>query len=86
MVADVDDPVAYFASRGFEVSFEERDLHAELVAAGAPGRASFYREGQIYFCVSLIRDGAVVVSDYATGETEAEALIRARRRFGSEQG
>lgn len=82
---DAKDPVAYFASRGYEVSFEERDLHSELMASGDPGRASFHREGQIYFCVSLLRAGVVIASNYATGETEAEALISARRRFGSEQ-
>ena len=82
---EVDDPVAYFESLGLEVAFEERDLHAELMASGAPGRASFCRQGQTYFCVSLLRAGVVIASNYASGESEAEALMKARRRFGSEQ-
>ncbi len=39
------------------------------------------------FCVDLLRLGneKPVVTDYASGATEAEAVIRARQRYGSEQ-
>ena len=76
----------YFEDRGFEVRVEERDLHAELMAAGKPGQASFFAAGRSYHCVNLLRGGAVVVERYAQGETVEDALIRAMRRYGSEQG
>lgn len=82
---DADDSIAYFGSRGFEVTLDERDLYAELLARGEPGRASFFRQGQTYHCLSLLRDGAVVARDYAHGETREDALREARRRFSSEQ-
>jgi hypothetical protein len=79
-------PEEYFRSRGFEVRIVERDLHSEHMAAGEPGRASFFAEGRRYFCVDLLRNGQVVAPLYAHGETVEAALTRARERYGSEQG
>jgi hypothetical protein len=64
---------------------EERDVHAELVARGQSGAASFYAEGRSYFVVDLLRDGTVVAPRYGIAETAEEALRVARRRYGSEQ-
>ena len=83
---DAETPEEFFRSRGFDVQIEERDLHAEYMAAGQPGRASFFAPDQRYACVQLLRDGKVVVRNYAHGKTAAEALNIARRRYGSEQG
>lgn len=77
--------LSYFTDRGFEVTIEECELHAELLDEGDPGRASSYREGQTYFCVNLLREGTLIAARYADGSTAGEALTRARRRFGSEQ-
>jgi hypothetical protein len=85
-VSDADlDPVDYFARQGYDVRITERELHDEHVAAGQPGRASFYVAGRRYFCVDLLRDQATVVERYAEGATREAALQAARRRFGSEQ-
>ena len=78
--------LAYFRQRGFDVSVEERDVHAEYMASGNPGRATFYAEGRRYYCVDLTREGSVVARHYADGESIEEALQRARQRFSSEQG
>lgn len=85
MTADADDPATYLKSLGFDLRIEERDLHAEYMAAGEPGRASFFVEGRTYYCVDLLRDGGVVALRYAQGETVDDALRDARRRFRSEQ-
>jgi len=77
--------LGYFEDRGFEVRIEERDLHAEYMARGEPGRASFFVERQPYYCVDLLRDGVVVAKQYAHGVTAHDALEQAKRRFGSEQ-
>jgi hypothetical protein len=84
-VDDAEDPALYFTSRGFEVLLEERDMCSELMATGEHGRAASYREGQTYFCVTLLRSGTVVAANYADAPSADEALARARRRFGSEQ-
>lgn len=84
-VDGVEDARDYFAARGYEVAVEQRLVHDELMASGAAGRASFYAKGRLYFCVSLWRSGVVVAQDYAIGESEAEALVAARRRYGSQQ-
>ena len=75
----------YFRERGFDVALSNRDLHAEHLAQGEPGRASYFRAGQNYVCVDLLRNGVVVASNYASGETAEAALVAARRRYGSEQ-
>ena len=79
-------PEDYFRARGYEIQVEERDLHAEYMAAGEPGRASFFAENRRYYCVNLMRSGGIVASNYAHGETLDDALKEARRRYGSEQG
>lgn len=81
-----EDPEVYFRSKGFGVAVEERDLYAEAITQGTPGRASFFKEGRRYYCVTLLRQGAVVAKDYAHGETPDDALREARRRYASEQG
>ncbi len=57
MTAEVEDPTTYFKDRGLDVRIEEHDLHTELMASADTGRASFFVEGRIYFCVDLLRDG-----------------------------
>ena len=86
MTDEDDDPIRYFAVRGYEVRTEERDLHAECLARGEPGRASFYVSGRLYTCVDLLRGGAIVAKHYANGATLERALAEAKRRHGSEQG
>ena len=77
-----DTPIAFFRRRGIGVRIEERDLHAEHMAKGEPGRASFYVEGRNYHCVTLLReDGSVLFEDFARGETADSALLRARSRY-----
>jgi hypothetical protein len=78
-------PTDYFEAHGFEVTIEERDLYGDHMARGDPGRATFYVEGQRYFCVDLCRDGATIARHYGIGETPDAALENAKRRFGSEQ-
>ena len=41
----LDDDLAYFRDRGYEVRFERRDLHATHMARGEPGQASFSQKG-----------------------------------------
>ena len=77
--------MTYLKNLGFDVKIEERDLHAEYMAAGEPGRASFFVEGRTYYCVDLLRGGGIVAPRYASGETAQEALERARSRFASEE-
>jgi hypothetical protein len=83
-VAD-ESPTDYFETRGLELRVEERNLHADLMAEGETGRATFYVEGQRYYCVDLCRDGATIARQYGIGETREAALDEARRRFASEQ-
>jgi hypothetical protein len=81
-----DSVIAYFRDRGLDVRIEQRDLHAEHLARDEAGRASFFVKNRSYHCVNLLRDGAIVAEQYAHGETADDALLRARQRFGSEQG
>lgn len=77
-----DAPIEFFHERGLEVRIEERDLHAEYMARGEPGLASFYAENRLYFCVDLLRDdGSLFVSDFARGNTVEAALHAAQRRY-----
>jgi hypothetical protein len=75
----------FFAQRGFELQIEARYLFAEHVAQGEHGRASFFVDGRLYYCVQVLGGGRVIAHDYAYGETVDEALAAARRRYGSEQ-
>ncbi|MBK6857833.1 MAG: hypothetical protein IPG97_15120 [Microthrixaceae bacterium] len=85
MAGALDEDLAYFQERGYEVRFEERDLHATHMARGEPGQASFFVEGRKYHVLDLLRDGRVVAPAYGVGESLRSALARARRRYGSEQ-
>jgi len=85
VTAEADDPATYFKSLGFDLRIEQRDLHAEYMATGEPGRASFFVEGRRYYCIDLLRDGGIVAPRYSQGETVDDALGRAQRRFRSEQ-
>src|SRR4051812_4483621 len=69
-----DSPEEYFRERGFDVPVDERELHAEYMAAGELGRASFFLPGRCYFCVNLLRSGSVIATGYAHGETRDDAL------------
>jgi hypothetical protein len=80
-VADADDARAFLEAQGFEIRVRPQDRHAELMARGEPGQASFYAEGREYYCVDLRSDGAVAWSDFAVGETEDAAVVSAMRRF-----
>jgi hypothetical protein len=81
----LDDDLAYFRERGYEVRFEQRDLHATHMALGEPGQASFFAEGRQYHVVDLLRGGRVVAPAYGVGETREDAVGGARRRYESEQ-
>jgi hypothetical protein len=76
-----DDPVSFFAERGFVPVLSERDLHAEHLASGEPGRASFYVKGRRYFCVDLMRENVLVAARYSAGESADDALRSAMRRY-----
>lgn len=68
------------------MAIEELELHAEHVARGEPGKASFYVAGRRYAVVHLVRGGEVLVASYGIGESPDDALRSARRRYRSEQG
>lgn len=79
----VADATAWFADRGWKIEVVQRDRREEMRARGEvyfPG----YRH-QLW--VDLVRVGQeeATASNYASGHTRAEAIIRARQRFGSEQ-
>ena len=86
MTGAFDEDLGYFHNRGYEVRFEQRDLHATHMARGEPGTASFFVEGRRYHVVDLVRGGQVIAPAYGVGETREGALARARERYGSEQG
>ena len=81
MSSEADEALRYLTEQGFEVRVERRNLHAEYMSRGEPGKASFYAEGREYFCVDLVRDGAVAWPRVAIGDTEASALVNARRWY-----
>ena len=69
-----EEAVAYLQDLRFEVRIEERDLHAEHMAAGEPGRASFFVAGRTYYCIDLVRNGGVVARRYAYGESSTGSV------------
>lgn len=73
--------IEFFAGQGYGVRVEQRELHAEHLARGEVGRASFFARGVEYFCVSLERDGVVVWPDVAHGRTFDAALAAAGRWY-----
>ena len=82
---DADESLTYLQDRGFDVRVEERDLHAEYMARGEPGRASFFVPQRRYSCVDLMRAAGTVARGYAHGKTAEDAIRAARRRLSSEQ-
>lgn len=80
-----DDPRKYFNDLGFQIRVEGRDLHAECLASGEVGRATFFVAGRTYYCVDLLRGDRVVAPSYGYGETVDTALARAKARFESDQ-
>lgn len=81
MSPETEEARAYLTHQGYEVCVETRDLHAAFMARGEPGRASFYAAGSEYYCVDLVRDGVVAWPEIGVGETEAAALLNAKRWF-----
>jgi hypothetical protein len=80
-VAEADEARAYLEAQGYEIHLRRQDRHAELIARGELGHASFYAEGREYYCVDLLSDGAVAWSEFAVGGTEDEAVVNAMRRY-----
>jgi hypothetical protein len=74
---------AWLRSKGFDAVVEERDRRDELMRTGFAGLAS---ENHTHWAhlVSL-RDPDFVVRNYGSGKSAEGAVIRARRRYGSEQ-
>ena len=79
----VADALAWFADRGWKVEVMHRDRREEMRARGEvyfPG----YRH---LLWVDLVQVGQekATATNYASGNTKAEAFIRARQRYESEQ-
>jgi hypothetical protein len=74
---------AWLRSTGFDVVVEDRDRRDELMRTGFAGVAS---ENHTHWAhlVSL-RDPDFVVRNCGSGRSADDAVIRARRRYGSEQ-
>ena len=70
------------ASRGFDAVVEERDCRDELMRTGFAGPAS---ENHTHWAHLSLRDPDFVGRDYGSGKPADDAVIRARRRYGSEQ-
>lgn len=73
----ISEATQYFADEGYQLKIERRELHAECLARGEPGRPSFFTPGAVYYCVSLERDGVMVWPDIAHGHTLETALASA---------
>jgi hypothetical protein len=80
-VTEAEDARRSLEAEGFEVRLRRQDRHAELVARGEPGQASFFTQGREYWCLDLLRNGAVAWEELAVGETEDGALVDAWRRY-----
>jgi hypothetical protein len=79
----VRDARRWFADHGWDVRIVERDQREEMSARGEVYFPGFKHR----FWVDLVRMGETkpTATNYASGATESEAVIRARQRFGSEQ-
>jgi hypothetical protein len=75
---------AWLRVKGFDVVVVERDRRDELMQAGFAGLAS---ENRIFWAdlVSTKDPTHVFAPNYGSGKSAEEAVVRARRRFGSEQ-
>jgi len=73
----------WFLDHGCEVRVVERDRRDEWRAR----KETYFLGFSHLFWVDLARLGVEgqVVPNYASGATEAEAVVRARQRYGSEQ-
>lgn len=74
---------AWLHERGFDVVVEQRDLREQLIASGYAGIAA---DNHTHWAdlVSVVNPD-FVVPNYGSGKSAAEAVVRARRRYGSEQ-
>lgn len=81
---DAEEARAWLRIKGFDVVVVERDRRDVLMQAGLAGLAS---ENHIYWAdlVSTKDPTHVFAPNYGSGKSAEEAVVRARRRFGSEQ-
>jgi len=62
---------------------EERDRRDELIREGYVGLAT---ENHTHWADLIsLRDPAYVLRNYSSGKSQADAVVRARARYGSEQ-
>jgi metal-dependent hydrolase (beta-lactamase superfamily II) len=81
---DADAARVWLREHGFDVVVERRDLRDLLVDTGQAGTASMNWTHWADL-VAVDRPDEVVAPNYGAGKSEAEAVVSARRRFGSEQ-
>ncbi len=79
----VSEAEGWFRDRGWEVRVVERDRRDEMRAL----KGTWFPGFSHLFWVDLARLGVEghLVENYASGTNEAEAVVRARERYGSEQ-
>lgn len=79
-----EEALVWLRERGFEVRVEERDLGPQLREGGYPSApsASYTHWADLI----AIANPAFVLSNYGSGMTRDEAVIRARQRYQTEQG
>jgi hypothetical protein len=80
---EADQARAWLRDRGFDVVVAEIDRRA-LVDAGRGGEATFGWTHRADL-IAAGRADSVVQSGYGLGRSAAEAVVSAKRRFGSEQ-
>jgi hypothetical protein len=73
----------WLRERFFDVVVEEKDRREELIRAGYAGLAA--KNHTHWAHLVSVANPDFVVRNYGSGKSEAEALIRIRRRYGSEQ-
>jgi hypothetical protein len=81
--AAITDALAWFADRGWTLEVVQRDRREEMRS-----REEVYFPGyEHHLWVDLMRLGQkkATATNYASATTKAEAIIRARQRYGSEQ-
>src|SRR5438270_11590091 len=74
----------WLRERGFDVKVEERDLGSPLRESGYPSAPSV---SCIYWAdLIAIAKSTFVLSNYGSGMSRDEAVVRARQRYETEQG